>query len=108
MSRRARVVAVNESKFRELNEGLDRVVGSLPGPAAYYCECADDSCDRPLVLHRGEYQQVRTDPRQFIVAPGHEDLAFEVVVADRGRYLVVRKTGEAGEVAEATSPIVRD
>ena len=108
MDRRARVVAANESKFRELNEGLDRIVGSLPGPAAYYCECADDACDRPLVLNRGEYQEVRSDPRQFIVAPGHEELEFEVVVADRGRYLVVRKTGEAGEVAEATSPLASD
>ena len=96
-------MAGNESRFRDLNEGLDRVVGGLPGAAAYYCECADPHCDRPLVLGRGEYRDVRRDPQQFIVSPGHEQLEFEEVVADRERYLVVRKTGEAGQFAREMS-----
>jgi hypothetical protein len=104
MDARARTVAANEATFRDLNEGLDRVVGSLPGPAAYYCECADPECDQPLVLDRASYREVRADPRQFLVAPGHEQPEFEDVVADHGRYRVVRKTGEAGEVAAASSP----
>lgn len=108
MDARARRVAENEDTFRKLNEGLDRIVGLLPGPVAYYCECPDRGCDRPLVLDHGAYREVRADPRQFIVAPGHEQADYEEVVADRGRYLVVRKTGDAGEIAEAISPIVFD
>ena len=100
MDHRAQRAVENENTFRELNEGLDRVVGSLPGPAAYYCECANADCDRPLVLDRGEYREVRADPRHFLVARGHEETEFESVVADHGRYLIVRKDGEAGAVAE--------
>jgi hypothetical protein len=45
---------------------------------------------------------VREQPRRFFVLPGHQDPQLERVVETHGDYLVVEKTGEAGEVAERT------
>jgi hypothetical protein len=48
------------------------------------------------------YAQVREEPRRFLVVPGHEDPRLEKVVATSAEYLIVEKTGAAGEVAEHT------
>jgi hypothetical protein len=45
---------------------------------------------------------VREEPGLFFVRPGHEDPQLEHVVERRREYLIVEKTGEAGEVAEQT------
>lgn len=79
---------------RELNEQIDRVVGSLGGPAAYYCECVDPACERTLLLEREAYRAIRADPEQFVVAVGHERARLEEVVVRQDGYLVVRKTTE--------------
>jgi hypothetical protein len=47
---------------------------------------------------------VRAHPDRFLVVTGHELPRFERVVEDHGRYVVVEKQGEAGEVAEDTDP----
>jgi hypothetical protein len=57
-----------------------------------------------LALSFHDYEQIRDHPRRFLVAPGHERLDVEVVVARQPNYLVVQKTGEAGAVAEAVDP----
>jgi hypothetical protein len=46
---------------------------------------------------------VRSDPLLFIVVDGHEDPRIEQVERKSETYLVVRKTGEAADVAEETS-----
>jgi hypothetical protein len=43
---------------------------------------------------------VREHPRQFLVVPGHEDLALARIVERRPEYLIVEKLGAAGEFAE--------
>jgi hypothetical protein len=49
--------------------------------------------------------RVRADARQFVIVPGHEDQAVEVVIARRETYDLVRKrAGEAAELAEETDP----
>ena len=47
---------------------------------------------------------VRMSPTWFIVAPGHEAIDLENVVARYDRYLVVEKRGEAAELAAQTDP----
>lgn len=103
---RERRRAQNELLFRELNERLREVAertGILAGAgdAAFLCECADPDCTQRLRLTREEYEEARGDRRTFLLAPGHEAVEIERVVADRGGYLLVRKTGEAGQMADA-------
>ena len=91
--------------FRALNERVREVaertnVLEAEG-AAFVCECALTGCEARLQLTAEEYEEARSDPRVFIVVPGHELAELESVVADRGAYVLVRKAGEAGELAEA-------
>jgi hypothetical protein len=98
--------ARNEAIFREINEGIRR--GRWPGEedsiTSFRCECASLGCSDMLALTFHDYEQIRSHPRRFLVAPGHERLDVEVVVARQPNYLVVQKTGEAGVVAEAADP----
>lgn len=79
---------------RDFNEQIDRVVGSLGGPAAYYCECADPACERTFLLERDAYRAIRKDAEQLLVADGHERQGREEVVVRGDGYLVVRRSPE--------------
>lgn len=98
--------AEHEVVFRNVNEGIDR--GQWPGegdsPVGFRCECAQLGCNVLVPMTRDEYDDVRSHPRWFVLAPGHELPEVETVVATGPGYLVVEKRGEAGEVAEDTDP----
>ena len=47
---------------------------------------------------------MRTNPRAFIVYPGHIYPEVERIVAGNGRYMTVEKLGDGGEIAEALDP----
>ena len=49
------------------------------------------------------YRRVRESPRWFILLPDHVDSALETVVETHPGYVIVEKTGAAGDVAEQTS-----
>lgn len=57
-----------------------------------------------LPLTIAEYEAARSAPRQFLVAPGHELPEIETVVASNARYELVRKHGEAAELATERDP----
>jgi 5-bromo-4-chloroindolyl phosphate hydrolysis protein len=102
--RRAR----NEALFREVNErivdletGYDRDDSLLLG---FVCECPREDCSEMLEVTRGQYEAVRENPRRFLVLPGHEDGDIANVVERHTQYLVVEKSGEAGEVAIEQDP----
>ncbi|MEA2196837.1 MAG: hypothetical protein QOJ25_888 [Solirubrobacteraceae bacterium] len=101
-----RRIAANEARFRRVNEAISR--GQWPGEAdesvGFRCECGTLGCSGLLELTSLEYQRIRTNPRRFVVLPGHQHEDVEKVVETRPTYLVVEKTDEAGEVAEATDP----
>ena len=99
-------LAANEVMFREVNERIRDVaarVGALDSGPEFLCECADEDCTERIRLSPDEYESLRAEPRRFVVLRGHET-DVERVVADRGRYLIVEKVGEAGEIAERTDP----
>jgi hypothetical protein len=99
--------AENQSLFRAVNEMIEATASSAGIDEHVYeflCECSDGSCTVLLPLTVWEYEQVRADPAQFLIAPGHERLEIEVVVARRGTYQVVRKMDEAGEFAAERDP----
>jgi hypothetical protein len=50
------------------------------------------------------YEAVRSEPTQFVIAPGHELPEIEAVVFRADAYEVVRKQGDAAELAEENDP----
>jgi formate-nitrite transporter family protein len=97
--------ARNESLFREVNENIARLEerhGSTTATPVFLCECANADCTDHVSVEPDIYTRVRKQSRQFIVIPGHEDPRLERVVETHTDYLIVEKTGTAGEVAEQT------
>jgi formate-nitrite transporter family protein len=97
--------ARNEALFREVNENIARLEerhGTTVTEPVYICECANAGCAEQLAIDFETYRRVREEPRFFFVRPGHEDPQLERVVERHRDYLIVEKTGEAGEVAEQT------
>ena len=92
--------------FRSINERIE--AGAWPAPpselVAFRCECAALGCNLLLEATLADYEAIRADPRLFLVVPGHELPEIETVVAREPGYIVVRKVGDAGEVADATDP----
>lgn len=99
--------ASNEALFREVNENIARLeegFGATMTEPAFVCECPNNDCTKQLAVDLETYQRVRKEPRRFFVFPGHQHPELERVVESHRDYLVVEKTGEAGEVAEQTQP----
>ena len=97
--------ARNESLFREVNENIARLEerhGATEAEPVFLCECANADCTEHLAVGREVYERVRERPRQFLILPGHEDPQVEEVVETHRDYLIVAKTGAAGEIAEQT------
>jgi hypothetical protein len=95
--------ARNESLFREVNENIARLEerhGTTTTERVFLCECANADCTEHLQVGPDVYARVRQRSRQFMVIPGHEDPRVEKVLETHPDYLVVEKTGAAGEVAE--------
>jgi hypothetical protein len=104
--------AHNEALFREVNERVEEVATGLVvgyGEAdglliGFICECGSEDCSESLEITHRRYEAVRSDPRSFLVLPGHEDLDIARVVERHSRFLVVEKIGEAAEVAVEHDP----
>jgi hypothetical protein len=99
-------LGANETVFRQINEGIER--GQWPGeedaPVSFRCECARLGCNELLELSVNDYEEVRANPRRFLVLPGHEQPEAEIVVETHPGYLVVEKLAQAGTAAEETDP----
>lgn len=100
-------LAENEALFRSINELIEQAAtasGVDEHVFEFLCECSDSACTLLLPLTVAEYEHVRADPTQFLVAPGHVVGDIETVVARPGPYLVVRKIGEAAEYVGRRDP----
>jgi len=99
--------AANEDLFRQINERIEDVA-SEHGPDEhryeFLCECSNADCTLRVSLSSTAYESVRRDPAQFVLAPGHELPEIEVVALRTKDYQVVRKQGEAAEVATEEDP----
>jgi hypothetical protein len=104
----ARRVGYNESLFRQVNEQIEHLnqsFGADISTMTVVCECADGECTERFEVPLTAYEEVRSNPRRYVVAPGHEIAEFESVVGRGEAYEVVQKRdGVAAEVAEETDP----
>jgi hypothetical protein len=97
-------VGKNESRFREINESVERLTPIKAHSIQIVCECAREQCVYLIDVERDAYEAVRRTSTQFIVGRGHEMPEFERVVSNHGEYLVVEKLGDAAAVAEQLDP----
>lgn len=96
----------NESLFREVNERIADVNEDLAveEQTEFLCECGREECLETVRLSRQEYERVRGEGDRFVVKPGHEVPAVEQVLERHPGFLLVTKTGGAGEESEARDP----
>lgn len=87
--------AKNEQSFQSYNErrvAMEESGGTPDDEAVpFVCECDDQECSRAIEVPLGEYERAVEAPDRFVVVPGHEDPAVEVVVETRNNFLVVSK-----------------
>jgi hypothetical protein len=99
-------IGKNEAIFRVVNERIE--AGELPASTskriAFCCECARLGCNALVEVTIAEYEQIRSNPRRFLLAVGHEVESTERVVEKHDEHIVVEKTGLAGAVAQASDP----
>jgi hypothetical protein len=102
-----RQVALNEARFRSVNEQIEESAvrtGLVETGYGFVCECGDADCTAHLPISIAEYEEVRTESTQFAIVPGHQRPSIELLINRSPRYLVVRKEGEAAELAIETDP----
>lgn len=101
--RRAR----NEALFREVNERIEELSSDESEQEAsieVVCECSRVRCTELIEVTRRQYESVRSDPRRFIVVPGHEHTDTARVVERNSAFSVIEKLEGAAEIAVEHDP----
>lgn len=106
MNARETRLAKNEALFRSVNERIEKAGAATRDEHVneFLCECSNVDCTILLPLTVSQYEEVRRDPKRFVVAPGHELPEIETVVARGPGYEVVTKHGEAAEFVAEHDP----
>ena len=101
-----RRIARTEALFREVNERVaERASGFQAGEVEFVCECGDPACTERIRTTLEEYEEVREEGDTFLVVKGHEEAPhLERVVERGGRFNVVRKLHELGELVRRLNP----
>lgn len=100
-----REVGEYQALFRDVNERINAAKKARSVWVTFsewICECADETCTERITMSSEEYEDLRSNPTHFAVAPDETHVIFEAerVVAAHKRYWVVEKIGEAAEAAE--------
>ena len=89
----------NEEFMESLNQRMKALVEEIreerdddpDAPFDFFCECSDLDCRKRIRMDPRRFEEIHRDPEQFVLLPGHEIPAVEVVVDQEGAYLIVRK-----------------
>jgi hypothetical protein len=85
-------IARTEALFRGVNERIADSAGRYgAAEASFVCECHDAGCTHRIYASLDDYDDVRADGAQFLVAREHVDPAVERVVERRPRFWLVEK-----------------
>lgn len=108
MDERGRRIGQNEVIFREVNERL-RELGEtfslITEVGEFICECGDTGCAERIQMPLAAYERTRSDPKWFVIVPGHEEPAYERVIEETDAYSVVEKLpGGPSEIAISDDP----
>jgi hypothetical protein len=87
-----RRMARTEAAFREVNEAIAETAARFEAEEAdFVCECADPRCAHRVTAALEDYEEVRSEPTHFLLAPGHHKPEVEQVVERTGEFDVVEK-----------------
>ncbi len=98
----------NEVVFREFNEGVQKGFNRLKKiakedsqeylvhdtsniPIHYLCECADENCQKRIVIKPSVYDRIHKNRKRFIVSIDHDVPSIEKIVHKEPNYFVVEK-----------------
>lgn len=85
-------IARTEALFREVNERIAESADRFGSEeAAFVCECSDSTCAERIEVPLVDYEDVREDGAEFLLAKGHEQADVERVVRRLPSFNVVRK-----------------
>ena len=98
-ARRERL-AYSEALNRQLNERKAKWIEDRLPTAGFRCECATLHCGARFRLSPEQWEEARSKPERFVVAPEHVVPDLEVVVKEYPNYWLIEKRGVAGEIAE--------
>src|SRR6266516_4461958 len=87
-------LAKREAIFRATNEEIARVDDEFGGNVAaleIVCECARRGCSELIAVSPADYERARSEPRRFLLVPGHELPEIERVVSRYDGFVVVEK-----------------
>ena len=85
-------MARTESAFREVNEAIAETAERFEAQEAdFVCECADPQCAHRVTAELEDYEEVRSEPTHFLLAPGHHKPQVEEIVERTGEFEVVEK-----------------
>ncbi|HEX4681041.1 MAG TPA: hypothetical protein VH210_17695 [Gaiellaceae bacterium] len=85
-------MARTESAFREVNEAIAETAERFEaGDAEFICECADPQCAHRVSAELETYEEVRSEPTHFLIAPGHHVPEVERVVERTEGFDVIEK-----------------
>jgi hypothetical protein len=107
MDSREERLARNEAAARDINERLEEAHDTEPSDryVRMTCECGRDFCDRVIAIKTAEYEEIRSDPLQFIVVRDHLIPDVERIVAETDRFVIVAKReGTPASVAIEEDP----
>jgi hypothetical protein len=100
--------AQNQSLYRTINERIKELNQTFAQAGVenseWICECADTDCTLRLSATLSEYETVRSNPRTFMISPGHVYPEVERVLDENDRFMIVEKLAHSGQVAEALNP----
>jgi hypothetical protein len=99
-------MARTESAFREVNEAIAETAERLDAEEAdFICECADPQCAHRVSAELEEYEDVRSEPTHFLLAPGHHKPEVEYVVERTAEFDVIEKVAPLmARIARRLSP----
>lgn len=80
----------NEAVFRSVNDEIEDLAHG-GGARDFVCECADATCEDTIRLTREEYRSIRSQPKHYVIVPGHEVPEIEEVVERKPDHFVVDK-----------------
>jgi len=85
-------MARTESAFREVNEAIAETAKRFEAEEAdFVCECADPQCAHRVTAALEDYEEVRSEPTHFLLAPDHRQPEVEQIVERTGEFEVVEK-----------------
>ena len=101
-------MARTESAFREVNEAIAETAARFESDEAdFICECADPQCAHRVSADLEEYEEVRSEGTQFLVARGHHEPKVEQVVERTEGFDVVEKVEpKMAQIASRLNPRV--